>query len=166
MIEDLMCLFDRELSLLERELTLYPTDDSLWKLVPGLSNSGGNLAMHLLGNLRHFIGSQLGNTGYVRTRELEFATRSGTREALLQEVRITAQEVRDTLTRLDPRRLAEPFPIVVGPGRPLTSLFLLHLMTHLGFHLGQLDYHRRVITGESTSAEPLSPAALHPNSAP
>lgn len=160
MLEDLACLFDRDLQVLERELALYPDDETPWVLVPGIGNTGGNLALHLIGNLRHFIGNVLGHSGYVRVRELEFSTRSGTRASLLEAVQITREEVRKALATLDPQHLAEPFPEVVGPGRPITRRFLMHLLTHLGFHLGQIDYHRRILTGDGTSAGPTSTAAL------
>lgn len=166
MIEELICLFERDLAVLERELALYPTDESLWVSLPGAKSPGGNLALHLIGNLRHFVGHVLGGTAYQRTREVEFSTPFGRRADLIEEVHLTAKEVRAALENLDPARLREPFPLEVGDARPLTGLFLMHLTTHLGFHLGQIDYHRRIATGDATSAGPTSPQALKLGSRP
>jgi hypothetical protein len=159
-IQELARLFARDLVVLERELALYPDDASLWVAVPGLSNPGGNLAQHLVGNLRHFVGATLGGTSYVRHRDREFTDREAGREALIRDVRTAAAEVRAALEGLDRARMEEPFPLEVGGGHPPTGLFLMHLLTHLAFHLGQLDYHRRAATGQATSAGAVPTAAL------
>lgn len=149
-------LMKRDLATLEQELAAYPDDASLWAQVPGLRTAGGNLALHLVGNLRHFIGRGLGNTGYVRDRPAEFAQGGLTRAALIDQVRVTGAEVAEALAALDPAQLAEPFPLGVAGIHPITSAFLMHLCTHLTFHLGQLDYHRRAATGNPASVGPLS----------
>lgn len=154
MIQELDRLIQRDLAVLERELALYPDDASLWTVLPGLATPGGNLAQHLVGNLRHFIGATLGGTGYIRHREAEFSDRTATRAELVDAVRQTARDVTGALATLDPARLGDPFPLEVGGGRPVTGLFLMHLLTHLGFHLGQIDYHRRVVSGDPVSAGP------------
>jgi hypothetical protein len=160
MIADLQRLLARELATLRREVEAYPDDASLWTAVPGLPNSGGNLALHLCGNLRHFIGAGLGRTGYVRDREAEFTTKGRTREDLAMEIGRAAADVDAALQDLDPARLREPFPLAVGGGHPQTRIFLLHLLSHLAFHLGQLDAHRRAATGDARGAGALGAADL------
>ena len=155
-LSDLAVLFERDLSTLAREILAYPDDASLWAMVPGQPTSGGNLALHLVGNLRHFIGAALGHTGFIRDRPSEFATKDVPREVLLESIRMAKEEVAATLASLPPSRLAEAFPLELGGGHPTIQAVLLHLSTHLAFHLGQLDYHRRAITGDSTSVGPLS----------
>src|SRR5215210_3752066 len=104
MISDLRHVYLRDISTLRRELELYPDDKSLWRAVPGLPNAGGTLVLHLAGNLRHFIGAQLGGTSYVRDREAEFSTRGLSREKLAREIDATIQEVSEALGQLDPAR--------------------------------------------------------------
>ncbi|MFN8012681.1 MAG: DUF664 domain-containing protein [Holophagaceae bacterium] len=160
MIADLRKLLARELATLRREVDAYPDDASLWAAVPGLPNSGGNLALHLCGNLRHFIGAGLGRTGYVRDRDAEFSTRGRTRAEVVAEIGRAAADVDAALQDLDPARLREPFPLAVGGGHPPTRRFLLHLLSHLAFHLGQLDAHRRAATGDPKGAGALGAADL------
>lgn len=147
-------IFARDLAVLEREVSLYPDDAALWKEVSGQPTLGGNLALHLAGNLRHFIGAVLGGSGYVRHREAEFEQRGLSRDAILEEIRATRAEVAAALTKLDAARLREPFPEAIRGHQLSTRMVLSHLSTHLSFHLGQLDYHRRAATGDRTSANP------------
>jgi hypothetical protein len=161
MLPHLQTLFARELDALAREVSLYPDDASPWKAVPGCPNSGGNLVAHLVGNLRHFIGAHYGKTGYVRNRDLEFSVRGLSRDELLELIAAAKSEVGATLTALalDPGALREPF---VAPGnRTIDSeLWLMHLAVHLGYHLGQIDYHRRTVTGDASGADALPLQAL------
>lgn len=159
MISYLQTLISRELDALGREVRLYPDDDSPWKVVPGCPNTGGNLTLHLVGNLRHFIGAQLGKTGYVRNRDAEFSTRGGiSRDELLKLIDAARTEVRATLSALDPSVLSQPH-IAPGDRKIETGLWLTHLAVHLGYHLGQIDYHRRAVTGNTAGADalPLQP---------
>lgn len=161
-LADLAILFQRDLVALAREISAYPDDASLWRQVPGQPTSGGNLALHLVGNLRHFIGAGLGHTGFVRDRPAEFSTKNISRDALLESIRTATDEVATALAALPASRLAEPFPHELGGGHPTIQAVLLHLSTHLAFHLGQLDYHRRAATGDSTSVGPVSLDHLAP----
>lgn len=147
-------VFARDLETLEREVSLYPDDASLWRPVSGQPTLGGNLALHLAGNLRHFLGSVMGGSGYKRDREGEFNRRDLSKEAVLTEVRAAKADVAMTLSKLDPSRMDQPFPEAIRGHELPARLVLLHLSTHLSFHLGQLDYHRRAATGDRTSAEP------------
>ena len=146
----------RDLRSLDAQIAAYPDDDSLWQVVPGISNSAGNLSLHLAGNLRHFIGSVLGETGYVRDRVSEFASKGLSRDHLRSEVRLAIEDVDISLSTIDPRRLAEPFPTPIMERRVRTADFLVHLAAHLTYHLGQVDYHRRILTTEPATVENLS----------
>jgi hypothetical protein len=114
-----------------------------------MKNSGGTLAMHLTGNLRHFVGAVLGGSGYVRDREFEFAGRDIPRAVLYDGVETAIQEIDAALSQLSESDLRKKYPLEVGGQRFLTGLFLMHLATHFAYHLGQLDYHRRKVTGNS-----------------
>lgn len=155
-LSDLSTLFERDLATLAREISAYPDDGSLWAAVPGQPTCGGNLALHLVGNLRHFIGAALGRTDFKRDRPLEFAAKDVPRASLLESIRTAADEVAAALASLPPSRLAEPFPLELGGAHPTIQAVLLHLSTHLAFHLGQLDYHRRAATGDASSVGPVS----------
>jgi hypothetical protein len=196
--EQLRAVMVRDLRAAAREVEAYGSDAALWRAVPGVSNSGGMLALHLAGNLRHFIGAVLGGTGYVRDREAEFARRGAgvpgvgvpgagsssavspnavspgngpvdasgpaavlpvlSREQVAAELRLAAKEVELTLRALPSVRLDAEYPVPVVGRRLRTSQFLMHLVSHLGYHLGQLDYHRRL--GDPASTGPVGAMSL------
>ena len=144
MLKQLLSLFDRDLSLLAKEVGLYANDESLWALAPGIANSGGNLVLHLCGNLRHYIGFHLGGIEYRRDRVAEFSVRGLSRAELLARIEVARQAVA-TLATLDAARLDETFP-EEALGFPMTvGFFLIHLNGHLRYHTGQVNYHRRLL---------------------
>lgn len=147
--DDLRAVMVRDLRALAREVSLYPSDDALWRTMPGIANSGGTLALHLAGNVQHFIGAILGGSGYVRDREAEFATRGLARAAVVAEVERAISALEKTFDALPTSRLAESFPLELGGRRLMTSRMLTHLAVHLTYHLGQIDYHRRMLAPES-----------------
>jgi hypothetical protein len=157
---ELSRLLARELTSLRDELLAYPDERGIWALPKGLPNCGGNLSLHLTGNLRWFIGAQLGATGYVRDRDAEFARRDVPRVELIAQVETARDEVTRTLATMDPSALDAQYPLEVGGVRCTTGRFLLHLEAHFAYHLGQLDYHRRVVTGSATSVGPIPISAL------
>lgn len=159
---NLAVLFVRELAGFERELGLFPDDEAVWRTAPGLPNSAGNLALHVAGNLQHFIGAVLGGTGYVRNREREFGRRSGPRGDILAELRAASRVVESVLPRLPAERFAAEYPERVNDLRLRTDLFLMHLASHAAFHLGQAGYVRRAVTGEARSSGPIPLQALAP----
>lgn len=160
MTDDLSRLLVRELETFAREVELYPDDASLWKTLPGVTNSAGNLALHVCGNLRHFVGAVLGGSGYVRNRDAEFAARSGSRDDVARQLRDTARVVSETLAGLPREALARPFPEPVANLQLPCDRFLMHLAVHLGFHLGQAGYLRRVVTGDGRTSGTVLVAAL------
>src|ERR1019366_9117658 len=153
-------LLTRELATLRDELLAYPDERAIWTVPKGVPNSAGNLALHLTGNLRWFIGAQLGATGYIRDRDAEFSLRDVPRADLIAQVEAARDDVTRTLAVLDPSSLDAQYPLEVGGVRLATGRFLLHIEAHFAYHLGQLDYHRRVVTGLGTSVGALPPSAL------
>jgi hypothetical protein len=150
----------RDLETFAREVELMPDDQSLWATLPGVTNSCGNLAAHCAGNLQHFVGAILGSTGFVRDRPAEFGQRSGSRVELAAELRKTRDVMRDVLPGMTDDVLDQEYPEAVGGARLSTRAMLLHLATHLGFHLGQADYLRRAMTSANEPAGAVSPKAL------
>jgi hypothetical protein len=153
-------ILDRDLQALRREVEAYPDDRSLWQRVPGIINTAGTLALHLTGNLQHYVGAQLGGTGYVRDRPAEFARRDVPRAELLREIDAARSAVRAGLAHLPDARLAADYPETIAGVRVATGEYLVHLATHFAYHLGQLDYHRRVVTGNESGIGAVRPAEL------
>ncbi len=138
-------IFDRDLNKLITEINLYKDEERLWIIKDGIGNSAGNLCLHLIGNLNHFIGAILGNTGYVREREKEFSLKNIPRKELIQSIENTITVIKESLSKLTVTDFEKLFPLEVF-GKPLTTGFmLLHLTTHLAYHLGQINYHRRLL---------------------
>jgi uncharacterized damage-inducible protein DinB len=145
MLQTLSPLFDRDLQKLKDEVSAYPAESQLWILMPGISNSGGNLCLHLCGNLQHFIGAALGGTGYVRQRDLEFSRKDVPRTDMLAEIERTRQVVATTLAQFPESDLLRDFPFPKHDTLVSAEHMLLHLYAHLNYHLGQINYHRRMI---------------------
>jgi uncharacterized damage-inducible protein DinB len=148
-------LLARELEAFERELALCPDEAAVWRIAPGVTNSLGNLVLHVCGNLRHFVGHVLGGSAYVRDREAEFTRTAVPRAQLVDEIREAGAAVDQVLRRVTEEQLARPFPEAVGGLTIPTGLFVTHLAAHLAFHFGQAGYVRRIVTGDSRSAKPL-----------
>jgi hypothetical protein len=145
MIEHLQTLLLRDLKAFIQEVEAFPDDVTLWQLRHGISNSAGNLALHVAGNLQFFVGGLLGGTGYVRDRDREFGARSGTRQEVVQDLERAIQVVETVFPTLTPEICLRAFPVTLpGAGPFPTNVFLLRLGVHLAYHLGQANYLRRM----------------------
>ena len=138
-------ILDRDLKKLAEEISAYGDVTTVWKTEQGIHNSAGNLCLHICGNLRHFIGAVLGGDGYVRNRDGEFSTKDMQKEQLIGEIEITRRSVAEALEKLNPEALKQNYPLPVGGEIYTTEFFLVHLIAHLNYHLGQINYHRRLI---------------------
>ena len=161
--EDLVVLRDalrqtilRDLRSLEREIAAYPDDASLWLTPGGISNSAGNLALHIVGNLRHFVGSGLANSGYVRNRDAEFSKKDLSRDEVRSEVAQAINEMESAFDQIDASQLRSAYPLPIGERTILTADWLTHLAVHLTYHLGQIDYHRRLLTPNPKAVDAVS----------
>lgn len=141
----LIRLFERDLQKLANEISLYKDEDKLWLVKPGISNSAGNLCLHLIGNLNHFIGATLGHTGYVRYRDDEFSLKNIPRQDLLINIENVKLIVKEVLSSLPEADLQKDFPLEIFGKKDSTGFILIHLATHLTYHLGQINYHRRLL---------------------
>jgi uncharacterized damage-inducible protein DinB len=140
-------LYERDLNKLKTEIEQFTDESDLWRTSGAVTNSAGNLCLHLTGNLQHFIGGVLGSSGYVRDRDAEFANRNVSRAEMLSQIESTASVLRDTLGKISDDDFAKTYPLEVF-GHPMTTgYFLIHLATHFNYHLGQINYHRRLISG-------------------
>ena len=143
--ESLIEVFERDLDQLAREVDLYPTEEGIWAKTDGINNPGGNLVLHLTGNLQHFIGTVLGGTDFKRDRDAEFSLKDIPRAQLLAQIEETKKVIAEVLPKLTEEDLEKIYPINVLRENMKTGFFLIHLAGHLNYHLGQLHYHRRLI---------------------
>jgi hypothetical protein len=136
---------ERDLTALEKEVTSYVDEKNLWVVTKGIKNSPGNLCLHLIGSLNHFVGAILGKTGYVRDRDKEFSTKDVSRTELLIGLEKTKHMVTHTLTKLSTEQYNSLYPIEFLGKNVMTDHMLLQMATHINYHLGQINYHRRLL---------------------
>jgi Protein of unknown function (DUF664) len=153
-------ILDRDLQTLRREVEAYPDESLLWRAVPGMTNVAGTLALHLTGNLQHYFGAKLGGTSYVRDRAAEFARRDVSRGELVREIEAARAAVSAGVSRLSDSSLRADYPETVGGSKVVTGEYLVHLTAHFAYHLGQVDYHRRAVTGSEVTVGAMRPTEL------
>jgi uncharacterized damage-inducible protein DinB len=144
-LEILEALFVRDLERLKQEINLYEEETKLWVVADGITNSAGNLCLHLVGNLNTYIGAEIGKTGYIRHRELEFSLKNISRKELVEKIDATIVVVGEALRRLSEEDLIKEYPLLVFKEKTTTGYLLVHLAMHLAYHLGQINYHRRLL---------------------
>ncbi|SIN75483.1 DUF1572 family protein [Algoriphagus halophilus] len=145
LLNELIKLFERDLDRLYKEIDAYTDEKVLWETENQISNSGGNLCLHLLGNLQAFVGHELGGFDYKRDREFEFAGKDVPKSELLHEITKLKRIMVSSLEGMDETLINKNYPIEVF-GRPMTNeYFLIHLYGHFNYHLGQINYHRRIL---------------------
>ncbi len=146
--QEIAALFRRDLLRLREEVEAFGDESAcLWTVLPGVANSAGNLALHLEGNLREFIGRQLGGIAYVRERPLEFATKDLELSDIAARISSLETSIPGVISNLTDEALAATYPENVLREPLSTRHFLIHLYGHLNYHLGQIDYLRRIILG-------------------
>ncbi|MEG2100665.1 MAG: DUF1572 family protein [Flavobacterium sp.] len=145
LIETLKSLFNRDLNKLKVEIESYQNENQLWAIDKNISNSGGNLCLHLIGNINTYIGAEIGKTGYIRNRPLEFSLKDIPKSELIGKIEETIIVVNNTLDLLSEEDLNAIYPQIVFEKEMTTGFFFVHLSTHLAYHLGQINYHRRLL---------------------
>jgi len=143
--EVLKTIFTRDLIKVKKEIELYQQEAAIWKVDKQIPNSAGNLCLHLVGNLNTYIGATLGHSGYVRHRELEFSSKDIPKAELIRKIEDTIVVVEKALSTLTDQQLKEEYPVLVWEEKTSTEYLLVHLATHLAYHLGQINYHRRLL---------------------
>ena len=143
--DTLIKLFKRDLNKLIAEVESYSNEQNLWLVKKGVSNSAGNLCLHIVGNLKTFIGAEFGNTGYIRQRDLEFSLKDVSRADIITQVNETIVVVENALNTITQEDLQKDYSRRVFENTMTTEYFLVHLTTHLSYHLGQINYHRRLL---------------------
>ena len=143
--EILIQLYERDLNKLKQEIEEYKRETDLWKTAEGIANPGGNLCLHVTGGLLYLIGAVLGGTGFVRDRDADFAVKDVPREQLLARIDSTIQAVTETIAKLTASDWEKTYPLNILDYPTSTEFFVTHLTTHLSYHLGQINYHRRLL---------------------
>jgi len=149
-IDSIVQMFERDLGKLTAELGKYQREENIWVTRGDIPNSAGNLCMHLCGNLQHYIGHGIGHSSYVRDRDREFAVKGLSKAELLKEVETTRRAVLDALQKMDPALLTVEYPLPVFDYAMTHVHFITHLLAHFSYHLGQINYHRRLIDVTAT----------------
>jgi len=144
-IDTLKKLFQRDLEKLKQEIVSYRDESNLWKIEKDIANSAGNLCLHLVGNLNAYIGAVIGNTGYMRQRDLEFSQKNIPKDQLAKMIEDTIIVVSNGFDELKDEDLEKEYPLLVFKEKTSTGYFLIQLAVHLGYHLGQVNYHRRLL---------------------
>ncbi|MEM5564953.1 DinB family protein [Psychroserpens sp. AS72] len=145
MTDSLVKLFKRDLNTLKIEIESYKNENNLWLIGDEIKNSAGNLCLHLVGNLNTFIGATLGDTGYVRQRDLEFSLKNIPRKELIEQIEDVTTIVVSTLKTLTEADMQKEYKRRVNEDFMTTEFFLMYLTIHLAYHLGQINYHRRLL---------------------
>jgi len=143
--ETIRTLFNRDLNRLKSEIELYQNESKIWYTEKHITNSAGNLCLHIVGNLNAYIGAELGKTNYSRNRELEFSLKGIPKTELVNKIEETMVVVDHVLSKLTDEMIKDQYPILVFETKTSTEFFLIHLTTHLTYHLGQINYHRRLL---------------------
>jgi uncharacterized damage-inducible protein DinB len=143
--EALIEIYERDLNKLRNEIELYSDENELWVTKPEINNSAGNLCLHLIGNLNHFIGATLGNSDYIRDRNSEFSSKNVTRADLIASIERTIEVVKESLNKLSNEDLEKFFPMEMSDQTVKVDFTLVSLLAHFNYHLGQINYHRRLI---------------------
>lgn len=138
-------IYQSNLLQLKNEIESYTDESSIWKKTDSINNPAGNLCLHLTGNLKHFIGATLGNTAYIRNRDAEFSLSDIPRHALIADIDHTIEVVMDALNKLHDDDFFKTFPLEKHGEKVTTHFMLLHLAAHLSYHIGQINYHRRMV---------------------
>jgi uncharacterized damage-inducible protein DinB len=124
---------------------LYKKESHIWTVQKGVTNSAGNLCLHIVGNLNTYIGNTYGNANYIRNRELEFSLKDIPKTELLKQIEDAIILVDRSLDTISEAALRMEFPVIVLETKTTTEFILIHLSTHLSYHLGQINYHRRLL---------------------
>lgn len=117
------------------------SDEQIWTRPYPYGNSIGHLLLHLTGNLSYYIGAEIGQTGYVRNRPLEFTDPARyPKELLLQSFDAAIAVVLAALQtqREDDWQAAYTAKGMEDAGDRLT--IFLRCAGHLSHHTGQMMY--------------------------
>ena len=140
----LATFYERDLRKLIEEVNLFRNEEDLWRTQGSVKNSSGNLVLHIIGGLNHFIGATLAQTGYVRNRDQEFISKGVERKDLVARLEKLIPMINETVNTLTREEMEAEFPLFFDKPKTSTSYVLVQLLAHLNYHLGQVNYFRRI----------------------
>ena len=144
--ETLIQIYENDLNRVIAEVEKYKSDEDLWREDERIPNSAGNLALHLIGNIKHFFGTNLGNTGYIRERDLEFSDKNVSRSEIVKGLKEASEVLKTSLSNLSDEDFNGDYPEELYGGVQKTSVIAVYMLSHLNYHLGQINYHRRLLS--------------------
>ena len=144
--ESLIFVYERDLQKVIEEIRLYKNEADLWHLEHGITNSGGNLALHLIGNINHFFGAILGGSDYKRERDLEFSQKEISQSEIIEKLKLSIDMLKKSLDNLSDEDFNADFPQEFSGETHKTIFVVLYMLSHLNNHLGQINYHRRLLS--------------------
>ncbi|WP_258103916.1 DUF1572 domain-containing protein [Marinoscillum sp. MHG1-6] len=145
MIAEFRSIFERDIEKLKTEIESFQSEANLWVTKGAITNTSGNLCLHLVGNLKAFVGNNMGGIKYTRDRKAEFSLKDIPRATLVQMVNETKEVVLQTFETLTSEDLEKKHPQNVLGYEMTNRFFLIHLASHLSYHLGQINYLRRML---------------------
>jgi hypothetical protein len=137
--------YERDLRKLIEEINLFRDEENLWQTRGSVKNSSGNLVLHIIGGLNYLIGTKLAQTGFVRDRPQEFTRKGVPRNELVAQLEELIPMIRATLNAFPPEGMEAEYPMMFDDARNSNSYVLVQLSLHLNYHLGQVNYLRRVL---------------------
>ena len=137
--------YERDIRKLIEELNLFNNEEDLWRTKGSVKNSCGNLVLHIIGGLNYLIGATLAHTGYVRNRDQEFIRKGVARKELIAQLEELIPMINETLNSLTAEDMEGEFPIFFDKPKTSVSYVLVQLSLHLNYHLGQVNYLRRIL---------------------
>lgn len=138
-------LYEKDLRVLIDEVNQFKNEEDLWRTEGSVKNPAGNLVLHITGGLNHFFGATLAHTGYVRTRDQEFSKKGVKKADLVKGLEEVIAIVSQTLNKLEQRDLEAEYPIIFDGEKKTTMFIVVRMYAHLSYHLGQVNYLRRIL---------------------
>lgn len=137
--------YERDIRKLIEEVNLFKNEEDLWRITGSVKNSCGNLVLHVIGGMNYLIGTTLAHTKYVRNREQEFIQKNVKRTELISQLEALIIIINQTLNTLTADQMEAEYPIFFDKPKTSVTYVLVQLLAHLNYHLGQVNYLRRVL---------------------
>ena len=123
------------------------TEEQVWLKPNEVSNSIGNLILHLCGNMTQYVISGLGGAPDHRERAKEFAVEGGfTKSALLEKFKNTTTQAISVLEKTTSEELQLTRNV---QGFEMTGIgILIHVTEHYSYHVGQIATLTKLMVAE------------------
>ena len=134
------------------------SEEEIWWRPNDASNSMGNIALHLCGNVRQWIISGLGGTEDTRQRDLEFSERGPiSRDILVAKITGTVKEASRVIAKLSADDLVREYAI--QGFRTTGCAAIARITAHFANHAGQVIYVAKMRRGKDLGFTRLPPPA-------